>query len=246
VYDGIIVIEKNEEKVDSFDYPFRYMWAERRNIQIRQNDQFKITAYDSNGTSVTGTAIIPQKVPITQIDTSRITVYTSGVQRKYLECKILFQDPPDENNYYQLIVTMDEWEKNENSSLYSFQYLDFHKTDSVFFIKDQSGSVLSGIDFRGTFSDYRINGLNYPLKIRIPTYFFDNISDNQKKRINFILLSITSDYFNYFRCRVIADYNQDLPIIDPIKIFGNIDDGLGLIGGIAATSDSLILKGIDF
>ena len=245
VYDGFIVIEKNDEKIDSFNYPFRYMWAERKNIEIRPNDQFKITAGDSKG-KITGTTVIPQKVPITQIDTSRVTVYVSGVQRKYLECKILFQDPPDENNYYQIVVTMEEWEKNEFLTSYSSQHLDFHKTDSVFFIKDQSGSVLSGIDFRGTFSDYRINGLNYPLKIRIPAYYIDNIADNQKKRINFMFLSLTSDYFNYFRCRVIADYNNDLPIIDPIKIFGNIDGGLGLVGGIAVTCDSLILKGTKY
>jgi hypothetical protein len=245
-YDGFIIIEKNEERIDSFDYPFRYMWAERKNIQIEQNDQFKIIARDSTGKSVTGTAVIPKKAPITKIDTSRVTINVSGVQRKYLECKILFQDPPDEDNYYQLVVTMDEWEKNENSSFHSFQHLDFHKADSVFFIKDQSGSVLSGIDFRGTFSDFRINGLNYPLKISIPAFYFDNVADNQKKRINFMLLSLTSDYFNYFRCRVIADYNYDLPIIDPIKIYGNVEGGLGLVGGIAVTSDSLILKGANF
>jgi hypothetical protein len=220
------------------------MWAERKSIQIEQNDQFKITASDSKGRTVTGTTVIPKKAPIIQIDTLRVSINVSGVQRKYLECKIVFQDPPEEDNYYQLVVTMDEWE--DNKKLSSSQQLDFHKTDSVFFIKDQSGSVLSGIDFRGTFSDFRINGLKYPLKIRIPTYYFDNIATNQKKRINFMLLSLTSDYFNYFRCRVIADYNYDLPIIDPIKIYGNIDGGLGLVGGIAVTCDSLILRNFEF
>ena len=246
VYDGVIMIEKNGEKVDSFDYDFRYMWDKRKNIKISSLDNFKITASDSKGKIVTGTTVIPQKVPISRIDTSRVTIYSSGFQRKYFECKILFQDPPDEDNYYQLVVTMDEWTKTESSNLHSFQHLDFHKTDSVFFIKDQSGSVLSGIDFRGTFSDFRINGLNYPLKIRIPAYYFDNVASNQKKCINFILLSLTSNYFNYFRCRVIADYNYDLPVIDPIKISGNVDGGLGLIGGIAVTCDSLILKGKEF
>jgi hypothetical protein len=105
---------------------------------------------------------------------------------------------------------------------------------------------LSGIEFRGTFSDFRINGTNYPLKIRIPTYYIDNVANNQKKRINFTLLSLTSDYFNYFRSRVIADYNYNLPIIDPIKIVGNVEGGLGLVGGIAVTYDSLIFTGSDF
>jgi len=239
IYDGTIVIEKNDEKIDSFAFPFRYLWAERKDISIKQNDNFKITASDTKGRAVWGTTIIPQKVPIENIDTSRVTVYSGGKQRKYLECLINFQEPPDENNYYQLIVTMEEWTKTNESQIYLSQQLDFHKTDSVFFIDDQSGSLLSGIDFRGTFSDYKINGQNYELKIRIPLYYIENISVNQKKRINFFLLSLTEDYFNYFRCRVIADYHYNLPIIEPIKIYGNISGGLGLVGGIALTKSFL-------
>ena len=242
VYDGFVVIEKNDEKVDSFAFPYRYLWAERNAISIRQNDKFKITASDTKGNVVSANTIIPQKVPIESVDTSRVTV----LGKRYVECKVIFQDPPEENNYYQLIVTMEEWGEKEGKPYYSTQQLDFHKTDSVFFIKDQSGSVLSGIDFRGTFSDYRINGLKYPLKIRIPSYYVDNVSIVEKRHINFILLSLTSDYFNYVRSRVIADYNYDLPIIDPVKIHGNVEGGLGLVGGIALTSSFLVFKGSDF
>lgn len=239
IYDGFVVIEKNEEKIDSFAYPFRYLWAERNAISVRQNDIFKITAGDASGNIVTASTVIPQKVVIERIDTIRLSVFSTGSYKRYLECRIVFQDPPEEDNYYQLIITSEEWGKDEGLPFYSTQQIDFHKTDSVFFIKDQSGSVLSGIDFRGTFSDYRINGQNYHLKIRIPSYYVDNVENIEKKRINFILLSLTSDYFYYVRSRVIADYNYDLPIIDPVKIHGNVVGGLGLVGGIAVTCKSL-------
>jgi len=242
VYDGIIMIEKNDERVDSFAFPFRNLWATRNSISINQNDKFKITASDQKGNSVSASTIIPQKVQIERVDTSRVIM----LGKRYIESRIVFQDPPDENNYYQLIVTLEEWRSEGDLTVYSTQQLDFHKTDSVFFIKDQSGSVLSGIDFRGTFSDYRIDGKVYPLRIRFPAYYIDNVSNIKKRRVNFILLSLSYDYFNYFRSRVIADYNYDLPIIDPVKIHGNVEGGLGLVGGIAVSSKSLEFTISDF
>ncbi|MCL2073998.1 MAG: DUF4249 domain-containing protein [Marinilabiliaceae bacterium] len=246
IYNGYIMVEKNEEKVDSFAFPYRYLWSDRPAISINENDFFLIRAGDSEGNNVWGSTIIPQKISIEQIDTTRVGVYQSGTLRNYLECKIVFQDPPDIDNYYQLIVTMEEWKIIDGKQLYSTMNIDYLKTDSVFFIKDQSGSLLSGIDFKGTFSDYKIEGKKYPLTIRIPAYYFDRVQNNMKRSINFILLSQTADYFNYFRTRIIAEYNYDLPIIDPIKIHGNIDGGLGLIGGMASTSMSLVFTGSDF
>ena len=240
IYDGYIVVERNNIKVDSFSYPFRNLWAERSDITVRQNDVFNIKAGDSGG-NISGSVAIPQAVPIERIDTSRVNALDmQGVMQKYLECDIIFTDPLQSENFYQLVLSEEIWDESNGSLKYSRQQINYLKSDSVFYIKDKEGSLLAGIDFKGTFSDYKINGHTYPLKIRIPAWYAETPAENQKRRITFMLLSQTSDYFKYLQNRIIAEYNYDLPIIDPVKIHSNIDGGLGLIGGISVACDSLV------
>ena len=241
IYDGYIVVERNNIQVDSFSFPFRNLWAERSNIAVRQNDVFNIKAGDLEGNIVSGSVVIPQAVPIERIDTRRVdTLDIHGITQKYLECIITFTDPPQSENFYQLVLSEEIWDESNGSLKYSRQQINYLKSDSVFFIKDKEGSLLAGIDFKGTFSDYKINGRNYPLRIRIPAWYAEMPAENQKRRITFMLLSQTSDYFKYLQNRIIAEYNYDLPIIDPVKIHSNIYGGLGLIGGISVACDSLV------
>ena len=241
IYDGYVVVERNNIQVDSFSFPFRNLWAERGNIAVRQNDEFNIKAGDSDGNMVSGRTVIPPAVPIEQIDTYNVYAPDmQGVTQKYLECVITFTDPPQNENFYQLVIYEEIWDESGGSLNYSRQQINYLKNDSVFYIKDKEGSLLAGIDFKGTFSDYKINGHTYPLKIRIPARYAEMPAENRKRRVTFMLLSHTADYFKYLQNRIIAEYNYDLPIIDPVKIHSNIDGGLGLIGGISVACDSLV------
>jgi hypothetical protein len=242
VYDGYVAVRKNGVLVDSFAYPFRDLWAFRPEISIEEGAVFDISAGDSEGNRISGRTVIPSFIPIENLDTlRRISVDSDGVSRTYLECLVRFNDPVDTENFYQLVVIEESWDKNGNG--YSSQRVNYLKDDPVFYIRDQEGSLLGGIDFLGTFPDFLINGQNYSLKIRLPEVYAGPATANQKRKLTFLLVSHSFDYFNYLRSRVVAEYNYDLPIVDPIKIHSNIIGGLGLVGGMSVVSDSLIFIG---
>ena len=247
VYDGYVKVTRNGELVDSFGYPYRDLWAKRGLISISQGDVFKIEAGDLSGNKVSGNVLIPEAVNIERLDTvRRLAPDGSGSLRFFIDCKIVFIDPADLNNYYQLVLAEEFWEKNGNGTKYSYQLVNFLKDDPVFYIRDQEGSLLGGIDFKGTFPDDLFNGERYNLRVRIPATYVVKPAPNQKRRLTFMLLSQSRDYFDYFRSRVVAEYNYEIPIVDPIKIHSNVSGGLGLIGGISVASDSLVFKGSMF
>lgn len=244
VYDGNVRVYQNGTLIDAFDYPFRDLWAQRELVQIRAGESYVVEAGDASGNVVSGSVTIPVAVPIQQLDTVRVLLPDDrGVLRSYIDCSIIFSDPVDEKNYYQLLMAEEFWDKNGTGTKYSYQLVNFIKQDPVFYIRDQEGSLLGGIDFKGTFHDELFNGKQYNLKIRVPGTYVVQPELNQKRRLTFMLLSQSSDYFDYLRSRVVAEYNYEIPIVDPIKIHSNVEGGLGLVGGISVAADSLVFNG---
>ncbi len=244
VYDGYIRVFKNGEKIDYFSYPFSDLWAKRELIKINEGDVFQIEAGDDDGNLVTGSVLVPNAVNIEKIDTTRrLTADESGVMRYYIDCNISIIDPALGDDYYQLLLSEEVWDKNGTGEKYSSQLVNFIKDDPVFYIRDQEGSLMGGIDFLGTFSDQMFNGLEYHLHVRIPVTYVEKPATGQKRRLTFLLLSQSHDYFDYLRSRVVAEYNYELPIVDPIKIHSNVTGGLGIVGAISLSTDSLVFVG---
>lgn len=243
VYNGYIKIIQNGDKVDSFKYPFKELWAYRENLVVKTGDLFEIEAGDMDGNSITGSTLIPPVVKIDDLDTiRRLSPNINGGMGYFIDCYISFNDPPRERNYYQLILSEEIWDNNGGDIKYSYQLINFIKDDPVFYIRDQEGSLLGGIDFKGTFPDELFDGTKKKLKVRIPASFVEKPESGRKRRLTFLLLSQTMDYFNYLRSRVVAEHNYELPIVDPIKIHTNVKGGLGLVGGISVARDSLVFE----
>ena len=240
VYDGFIVVYQNGVRVDSFAYPFRDLWAKRPDIQIQEGDLFELRARDGRGNRVEGITTIPQAIEIEDLKYEIIqSADVDGAVRPFLLCTIIFTDPIHTKNFYQLIIT----ETLSNGNGNTVQQVKYFKDDPVFYIRDQEGSLMGGIDFHGSFADHLRNGTTYELKVRLPEAYTKPVGAIEKRELNFMLLSHSQDYFDYLRSRVVAEYNYDLPIVDPIKIHSNVDGGLGLVGGISVASRKLVFIG---
>ncbi len=241
IYDGYIAVYKNGARIDSFAWPFNKTWEQRPGHSIQEGDIIRIVGGNDEGLRVVGETSLPKAVSIDSIY-KRETNTTNGNRSVLYE--IDFNDPPDINNFYQLIVTNETRDSLDNPI--EFQQINYSKTDEVFYIRDQEGSLLGGINFLGSFSDHLIQGKPHQLRIGIPEIYLKKPGEKEKRIIRFHLLSLSEAYYLYLRSRVVAEYNYDLPVVDPIKTHSNISGGLGLVGGISIASDSIVIIGNNY
>lgn len=241
IYDGYIAIYKNDARIDSFAWPFNKTWAQKPDLAINEGDQIRIIGGNTEGLRVVGETTLPAAVAINNIH-EKIPKTTNGNGSILYEVE--FNDPAGIDNFYQLIVTNETRDSLDRQI--EFQQINFTKTDQVFYIRDQEGSLLGGINFLGSFSDYLIQGKPHSLQIGIPQIYLETPGEKEKRIIRFHLLSLSESYYKYLRSRVVAEYNYDLPVVDPIKTHSNISGGLGLVGGISIATDSLVIIGNNY
>ncbi|MGQ1946712.1 DUF4249 domain-containing protein [Geofilum sp. OHC36d9] len=244
VYDGYVVVYKNDAKIDSFAWPYQSTWAYRSTIKVAQNDKIKIVGGDNQGNLATGLTKIPQPVKIESISAQ----YADDTdQPEYIDCSVVFTDPADITNYYQLVVISETW-NNAAELTYEYNQISYIKSDEdVFYIRDQDGSLLQGIDFMGTFPDDLVKTHeHYPIKIEVPGVYFKSPAPNEKRKLSFLLVSLSEDYYKYLRSKVVAEYNYGLPMLTPVKIHSNISGGHGLVGSLSVASDSIVFIGNNY
>lgn len=242
MYDGTVRVIKNDVLVDSFTWNYRNVWAERKNISINEGDNFEIEVSNSKTRAYASTTIpYANKIISVKLDTANISS-----SQENINCKFRFNNNIEVDNFYQLVITEEIETITDGKKSSSTRVVNYKKDDKVFYIRDQQGSLLGGIDFEGAFSDYLIETNPYTLNIRINKAYVRKAKDNEKRILNFHLLTLSKDYYDYLRSRIIAEYNDQLPIVTPIKIHNNVNNGLGLVGGLSNDVYSITFIGKNY
>jgi len=235
----------NDEIQGTYILPTDTMWSNWSEFSFSVGDKFRIEAYEVEGDTVKVESYIPKVVPIVNLDT--VTMSQNIVElgmTEVLRTKVSFKDPALVPNYYQLYVVRESWGTIGTEPYYTYEPIEYEKEDPVFTQGDQSGALLQGLDFHGLFYDGIIDGLQYRLAFSIPrdNLFFNYYED--KIKISIYLYHHTSDYFQYFRSKVMADgfdgFNEGLPVFEPVRIHSNVKNGLGLVSGMSFATDSLV------
>lgn len=191
-----------------------------------------------NGTIVTATDDIPEKVEIESVTASvegPIHIYWDNDYR--FTYKISFIDPGNEDNYYFLKIDDDSmpWEYNGFGEIdYTADYV-FQVLASIM-NQDIQGWQPSGV-FGYPFSDKGIDGRHYTLTIHeVMQNPYISTIDKLPRRIK--LYSISKAYYDYMVSVLSMDYDEEvlkgnllsLGLMEPMKIFSNIDGGVGIMG----------------
>lgn len=173
--------------------------------------------------TATATAMIPSK---TVIDT---VFYEDSVSifndEHYGEIRLNFQDNPNEVNYYavELLEYWDSrasWEIRSPSSRTSDNLILFNHFGKVFF------------------NDETINGQNFTLNLAYDSYSLNNWKI-QNTPLKIVLYTIDFPYFEYTKDLNKAFQTQDNPFSEPVIIYSNIENGVGIFGGY--TIDSVVV-----
>lgn len=180
---------------------------------------------------------IPEKVKVEEVRLSRASG-TSGYEM--LKMYITFQDQPDKRNYYGLKVYRSYYDKltgslapyggTENVVLdYSEEPL-FSRTGTIFDDLFTSESYVQGLLY--PFSDEKIDGQRYTLKVSSFLDFKFDESATYQLLYTVVLYSFSEDYYRYILSltRQGTHSLSDYGLADPALVYHNVEGGIGIVG----------------
>jgi hypothetical protein len=171
-----------------------------------------------------------------------------------LSFKVKFTDPVDEKNYYLVKIrnTYDFEKWDENLIIYDTLYVG---PDTTIINEVLGGNVISlateNIWFSSNdliieeymwstgviFSDEIINGENYSFSGKMNKWSLYGTENN----VSFELRSLSPETFKYYKSvNQHYDTSGD-PFAEPVIVFTNIENGIGIFGSSTAYKDSIII-----
>ncbi len=210
-------------------------------FRFRSGDTVRIKALDNTEDTAFVETVIPEVTVIEKLDSVSSTYMGSdGILYDVLKCNLKFTDDPHTSDYYQLMIIQERWEVVDGKEEYYVDTVDYIKDDPVFYSRSE-GTLFEGIDFKGLFDDETING-DYSLQCLVPSSYYKLYWFDKKIKLTFYLYHHTGDYYKYVRSKLISDYYHGIPIFEPINVYSNVKNGLGLVSGMSFDSDSLIFE----
>ena len=156
---------------------------------------------------------------------------------KRISYAICFQDAAEEENYY--LFRLEEGYLSEDST-YRWHVLHLDYAEEPLFGQNSSAldqilfpQYLPGYDGR-VFSDEAINGQSYTIRLQ-NTYYYSGTPRTKRLRVR--LYAISADYYKYLKTlqdqsdNSFANHLIDAGLAEPIRVYSNIDGGLGIFGG---------------
>jgi hypothetical protein len=215
---------------------------------------YRIEASVPGYPDVSSEAIVPEAVPVMGLDT--VTVVRADYDWSYLSWKVTlrFSDPPDEENYYRLVV----------SQVYGFytgdRFLPYSNEFPVVVAEigdiwvESDDPILSpgednSIFGSGTpntfsvFSDELVSGKQYGLDFYLEPFLYMEYDTAYHDFMMYTirLQSITKDLYLYLMTRSAQDVFGDDPFSEPVIVHSNIDGGLGIFAASASSSRSIMM-----
>lgn len=202
---------------------------------------YKIKVESDDLATAEATSSFTQKASIISTDTLR------GIDsdaNKVKQCKISFKDPANEENYYLIQLP----------SQYNY-YDDYYKEE----MKEQDISIISQSDYlfssdlstvQGTWNGMLVTDNLFDGQTKELIFDFERIYDddeyyedeNTVDSLSYrkvVLYSINKDLFNYLASYAKYEDNKDFSFFsEPVQVYNNIKDGLGIFATCSASIDS--------
>lgn len=221
------------EKIDTGDPIFV------SDIHVNYGDRIKLTAEAPGYTPVTGISRIPAEIPDIKIDT--ITYYKASEER--LQFKIHIPDNGDGTKYYRIIL------KGEVALAGYTDYTETYPIDEDFskepvFDENRHFNEINENDKDGVdsnkysiFSNRSFIGKGYTVTVNCKkVYPFTDVNgDRWLPRITAMVMQLTPEAYLYLQSMNANSENSD-DLVEPVQIYSNIENGIGIIGGYVSRS----------
>ncbi|MCK9498675.1 MAG: DUF4249 domain-containing protein [Bacteroidales bacterium] len=227
----------------------------RLNYKPKKGKNYKIIVEHPNYETVKATSFIISKIENISIDTSS-TYDEYGNSITNLNIK--FKDPANEKNYYMLklrdkykteiwdysIIVIDTIYTGPDTTIVNISQGAFtyeYSTEVVYFssndINLDEDNYFAGVL---AISDELFDGKEYLLKTSFDANYTYYSTDTSLIYIDFY--SISQDYYKYIKSRNKYTYSVGDPFSEPVMVFTNVENGLGILGSAHANTDSILIK----
>jgi len=194
---------------------------------LSSSKQYKLEVTDSDLGICTAIDTIPEKVPIS-VANFNMPVGFDEYGSPYYQAEIQFQDPPNAENYYEILI----YEEQYN------QYVSNYITSNASIINEGDQEYMPTSLF---FSDELFNGNTFEISIKFIGASQILINGEYAPVGNYyvILRSISHVYYSYRKSWTRHAYNQTIPddILgmffkgEPIDAYTNVTNGYGIFAG---------------
>ncbi len=242
------------------DYNRTYSFEEfRSGMKVSPRNNYRIEVKSPGYESVSSDCILPDTVEIISIDTiSTFTQPDPSMQDmpswRVLNCKLKFRDPPDTENYYRLYASyMAGYYASDKSQPYSPEYPVYVENyvlwrvggqDPIINTKQDEGFFEDQIyNEYSIFTDELISGKEYILKFSLPVFRGSmgsmDTAYHEFAHYHIELQSISKELYLYLRSSSAHQMKEGNFFSEPVLVYGNVDNGLGVFGGSFAASRDL-------
>lgn len=210
---------------------------------------YQLTVELVDGDRLTSLCTIPEAVEIDSFFLQNAIPEYEGDQP--IDLKIRFKDPSNKTNYYMVGFTIYKsnqlyyYDPDENFAEpeHGFVYKGYYFLNEVKVNLNIIEPLIGNVEFNKPkilcFNDTKIDGNVYTLSLGIRDFFNDGLVE----ALLFIpkLYAINADTYLYYQSINKASENNESFIAEPIVQFSNISGGLGILGGMALSTDTLML-----
>lgn len=165
------------------------------------------------------TSSIPKPVAITNMEFGQAT-FNDGILSTSIGITLSFQDPPDEENFYEVMVASGEqyYDSLLQSNVRAFYDVGVNSINS-------NNDYITAVGTRLLLKDALINGKEAKLLLTSPTIAsYGNLSA-------VVLRSVSKQYYDYM---ITSELHLDVknnPLAQPVNVLNNIENGFGIFAG---------------
>lgn len=236
--DNQIALLKNEKE--------KYFYTLEK---CKSNANYRIEASYGNLKSVEAEMTIPQKIEIISIDTQSVKVVDFGYIQNLLRCEIKFSDNLDIENYYMFSIFYKYKEyiyDDLGEKIDSIEYLyDISESNEEFLAETSTQIYLNGLAYF-YFTDEIFNGQEYIFSVNIDPYYINFFDENgnqiEDTYIYLELVHLPEDLFLFYKSYNAYLDSHNNPLAEPVNIYSNINNGIGIFSGKNIYRDSIKIK----
>lgn len=205
-------------------------------FSVKDNIEIQVS---HNNKRLNASAIIPDSPQILSVDTVAIYKTSSGTKKKYLRYDLKIKDKGQNDNFYRIRVDgAYHYQSTYWQDFGYWTYITRFRSDDAILNNgnpentdnDDLSIVTFPPNYYGIFTNAMFKGMEYILKfyIEYPDFLYKDEYD--KGYLNVTLQMISSDLYKYYSSVQRYRYLDEYEMAEPVMIFSNINNGLGIFG----------------